>query len=243
CYTPLPEDNRGYLLTEVSARKIAQTVLKDFQKLFAGSEVDPLEVHIFRRGHPMYMSTPKLYTEVQPLVRHPMERVFFANTDSQGPESSTSEAIAAARRAVRSPLMTRAGIPAGPSGFNHSGTATTGRCVVTEQEQKKLRKARKRTLALWRKELPHYRAKVQELYSQGAGAVILAYMLDRFVDLNTALLDGSWDTFSDPDWITANKEREETAEWLAPLFKPDRKHRPVHLETISDMMRDSGYTP
>ena len=100
CYTPLPEDDRGYLLTEPSARKIAQTVLKDFQKLFPGSDVDPLEVHIYRRGHPMYMSTPKLYTDVQPLVRQSMERVFFANTDSQGPESSTSEAIAAARRVV-----------------------------------------------------------------------------------------------------------------------------------------------
>lgn len=100
CYTPLPEDDRGYLLTEPSARKIAQSVLKDFQKLLPGSDVDPVEVHIYRRGHPMYMSTPKLYTEVQPLVRQPMERVFFANTDSQGPESSTSEAITAARRVV-----------------------------------------------------------------------------------------------------------------------------------------------
>ena len=114
CYTPLPEDNRGYLLTEVSARKIAQTVLKDFQKLFPGSAIDPLEVHIFRRGHPMYMSTPKLYTEVQPLVRHPMERVFFANTDSQGPESSSSEAIAAARRAVNEVEHRLAGKPGMP---------------------------------------------------------------------------------------------------------------------------------
>lgn len=114
CYTPLPEDDRGYLLTEVSARKIAQTVLKDFQKLFPGSDVDPLEVHIYRRGHPMYMSTPKLYTDVQPLVRHPMERVFFANTDSQGPESSTSEAIAAAQRVVREVEHRLAGRPGNP---------------------------------------------------------------------------------------------------------------------------------
>jgi protoporphyrinogen oxidase len=114
CYTPLPEEDRGYLLTEPSARKIAQTVLQDFQKLFPGSDVDPVEVHIYRRGHPMYMSMPKLYTEVQPLVRHPMERVFFANTDSQGPESSTSEAIAAARRVVKEVehrLAGKTGIP------------------------------------------------------------------------------------------------------------------------------------
>ncbi|HZH49082.1 MAG TPA: hypothetical protein VFD86_04865, partial [Nitrospira sp.] len=104
----------GYLLTEPSARKIAENVLQDFQKLFAGSDIDPLEVHIYRRGHPMYKSTPKLFTEVQPIVRHPMERVFFANTDSQGPESSTSEAIVAARRVVKEVEHRLAGKPGLP---------------------------------------------------------------------------------------------------------------------------------
>ena len=49
----------------------------------------------------MYMVTPGNYTRVQPVARHPMERVFFANTDSEGPVSSTSTAILAVRRAVR----------------------------------------------------------------------------------------------------------------------------------------------
>ena len=90
CYTPLREEERGLLLTETSARQVAATVLRDFQKLFPGSNVDPLEVHLYRRGHPLYMSTPGLFTEVQPLVRQPMDRIFFANTDSEGPESTTS---------------------------------------------------------------------------------------------------------------------------------------------------------
>ena len=101
CYTPMKEDDRGYLLTEESTRKVATRVLHDFQKLFPGSNVDPVEVHIYRRGHPLYMSTPGLYTQTQPAVRHPMDRVFFANTDSEGPESTTSRAIAAAQRAVK----------------------------------------------------------------------------------------------------------------------------------------------
>jgi len=101
CYTPMKEEDRGYLLAESSTRKVAENVLRDFQKLFPGSNVDPVEVHIYRRGHPMYMSTPGLYTQVQPATREPMERVFFANTDSQGPESTTSNAIVAARRAVK----------------------------------------------------------------------------------------------------------------------------------------------
>lgn len=101
CYTPMKEEDRGYLLTESGARKIAGNVLRDFQKLMPSTNVDPLEVHIYRRGHPMYMATPGLFTQVQPIARRPMDRVFFANTDSQGPESTTNEAIVAARRAVK----------------------------------------------------------------------------------------------------------------------------------------------
>ena len=101
CYTPLHEQDRAMLLTETSARKVATNVLKDFQKLLPSTNVDPIEVHIFRRGHPMYMTTPGLFTKVQPLVRTPLDRVFFANTDSEGPVSSTTQAIAAARRVTQ----------------------------------------------------------------------------------------------------------------------------------------------
>jgi len=101
CYTPLREEDRRKLLTEEGARKVAVNVLTDFQKLLAATNVDPIEVHIFRRGHPMYMPTPGLYTKVQPILREPMDRVFFANTDSEGPYSSTTFAITAARRAVK----------------------------------------------------------------------------------------------------------------------------------------------
>ncbi len=111
CYTPMAEDDRGYLLTELSTRKVAARVLHDFQKLFPGSNVDPVEVHIYRRGHPMYMAAPKLFTEVQPLVRQPLDRIFFANTDSEGPVSSTGGAITAAQRAVTEVESRLAGKP------------------------------------------------------------------------------------------------------------------------------------
>jgi oxygen-dependent protoporphyrinogen oxidase len=101
CYTPLDEKDRVRLLTEQGAREIAGNVLRDFQNLLPGLSADPVEVHIYRRGHPLYMSTPGLFTEVLPLVRRRMERIFFANTDSEGPESTTAQAISAAERAVR----------------------------------------------------------------------------------------------------------------------------------------------
>lgn len=101
CQVPLREHERGLLLNREGAIKIAHQVLRDFQKLFPGSNVNPREVYIYSRGHPLFMSTPGLYTKVMPLVRQPMDRIFFANTDSEGPESTTGTAIKAAERSVR----------------------------------------------------------------------------------------------------------------------------------------------
>lgn len=121
CYTPMREEDRASLLTDTSACKIAFNVLKDFQKLFPGSNVDPVEVHIYRRGHPMFMATPGNYSQVLPLTRVPMERVFFANTDSEGPLSTTSTGILAARRAVKEFEARLAGAP----GEAHAAKSST----------------------------------------------------------------------------------------------------------------------
>src|SRR6185312_8136485 len=111
CYTPLVEEGRITLLTDSGAKRVAAKVLKDFQKLMPGTNVDPLEVHIYRRGHPMFMVTPGLYTQVQPVVRQPMDRIFFANTDSEGPVSTTSGGINAAQRTVKQVEARLAGKP------------------------------------------------------------------------------------------------------------------------------------
>jgi monoamine oxidase len=100
CYTPLAQSKRAELLTEDSCRKLAARVLRDFQKLFPKSDANPIEVHLYRRGHPMMVSAPGIYTQVLPVARRPMGRIFFANTDSEGPVSSTDGAITAAHRAV-----------------------------------------------------------------------------------------------------------------------------------------------
>ncbi len=100
CYTPLREHERATLLSEDGCRRLAYQVLRDFQKLMPGFDVDPVEVHLFRRGHPMFMSTPGTHTRVIPAARPPMERIFFANTDSEGPLSTADGAIKIARHAV-----------------------------------------------------------------------------------------------------------------------------------------------
>lgn len=111
CYTPLSEEDRGYLLTEGSTRKIAEAVVRDFQKVLPDSNVSPIEVHIYRRGHPLFVSAPKVFTEVIPAARQPFDRIFFANTDSEGPVSTTSGGIQAARRAAKEVESRLAGKP------------------------------------------------------------------------------------------------------------------------------------
>ena len=92
-YTPLRENQRSSLLSEDDAKSLAARVLADFQKLMPELTVDPVEVRIYRRGHPMFMATPGQYTKNRLAAAHPMDRVFFGNADSGGPESLTSESV------------------------------------------------------------------------------------------------------------------------------------------------------
>ncbi len=96
-YAPLRESQRRNLLAEVDCKTLAADVLKDFQSLLPELRVDPVEVHIYRRGHPMFMPIPGTFTKTIPAARVPMERIFFGNADSGGPESMASEAIRISR--------------------------------------------------------------------------------------------------------------------------------------------------
>jgi monoamine oxidase len=100
-YAPLAEVERKKLLKIDDCRQIAASVLRDFQKLLPEfAAVDPLEVHFYRRGHPMFIATPGTFTKTIPAASQPLERVFFANTDSIGPESEISGAVDSARKAA-----------------------------------------------------------------------------------------------------------------------------------------------
>jgi monoamine oxidase len=97
-YTPLREAQRSTLLQVDSCQRLATRVLADFRKLqpeFASAE--PIEVHLYRRGHPMFMPTPGTFTKVIPAANQPLDRIFFANTDSVGPVSEVSGAVEAAQ--------------------------------------------------------------------------------------------------------------------------------------------------
>ena len=97
-YTPLDEKDRKKLLTIEGCQKIAANVLQDFKKLLPEFNVDPIEIHMYRRGHPMFMATPGNYTKTIPAARKPLDRVYFANADSEGPESLAMGGVLAARK-------------------------------------------------------------------------------------------------------------------------------------------------
>jgi hypothetical protein len=92
-YTPLREAQRSTLLDINDCKTLAARVLSDFQKILPEFNVDPVEVRIYRRGHPMFMATPGQYTKNRIVAAQPMDRIYFGNSDSGGPESLTSEAV------------------------------------------------------------------------------------------------------------------------------------------------------
>jgi monoamine oxidase len=98
-YTPLPESQRSTLLQVRDCQQLATKVLDDFRKLQpAFHSAEPIEVHFYRRGHPMFLPTPGTFTKVIPAANQPLDRIYFANTDSIGPISELPSAVEAARR-------------------------------------------------------------------------------------------------------------------------------------------------
>ena len=110
-YTPLRENQRATLLDEKDCRSLAAHVLADFQKLMPEFNVDPVEVRLYRRGHPMFMAVPGQYTKNRLAAAHPMDRIFFGNSDSGGPESLTSEAVRLSKAGAEWTELVLAGKP------------------------------------------------------------------------------------------------------------------------------------
>jgi len=99
-YTPISELDRNNLLRIDGCRRLAANVLRDFHKLLPEFDAEPLEVHFYRRGHGIFLSTPGNATQVIPAANKPLDRIVFANTDSTGSESVIYGAVDAAKRAT-----------------------------------------------------------------------------------------------------------------------------------------------
>jgi hypothetical protein len=110
-YTPLREHQRFTLLDDNNCKALAARVLADFQKLIPEFNANPIEVRLYRRGHPMFMSVPGQLTRNRLDAAQPMDRIFFGNADSGGPESLTSESIRLSKAAAEWAALVLAGKP------------------------------------------------------------------------------------------------------------------------------------
>jgi len=108
-YTPLRESERSTLMQEEDCKRLAGKVLQDFQKALPEFNIDPVEIRIYRRGHPMMMAVPGQFTQNRFVASRPMERIFFANSDSGGPESLSTEAVRISQAAAEWANLTLAG--------------------------------------------------------------------------------------------------------------------------------------
>jgi protoporphyrinogen oxidase len=99
CYVPLADGEREALLDDDRCRELASAVVADLCAAWPGEKPEPVEVHLYRRGHAIHASAPGL-TRHQALARRPLGRIAFAHGDVGSLVASSSGAIRAARRAV-----------------------------------------------------------------------------------------------------------------------------------------------
>lgn len=124
-YSTLRESERELLLEEEDCREFAGKVLKDFQKALPEFKVDPIEIRLYRRGHAMMMAVPGQYTKNRMIASRPLDRVFFGNSDSGGPESLTTEAVRISQAAAEWAELVLAGKPGAADLAHKALTAVT----------------------------------------------------------------------------------------------------------------------
>ncbi|HLW79345.1 MAG TPA: hypothetical protein VKU44_07075, partial [Terriglobia bacterium] len=101
CYVPRPESERVQMLDDQYVLGFGERVVGLLDKWFPGARAQVEEVHIYRRGHPMFLAAPGVLTRLAPKIRQPFGNISFAHSDSQGGISEYSAALAAAERVSR----------------------------------------------------------------------------------------------------------------------------------------------
>ncbi len=124
-YSALREYQRSMLLAESGCRDFAAKVLHDFQKCLPEFNVDPIEIRLYRRGHAMMMAVPGQYTKNRMIASRPMDRIFFGNSDSGGPESLTMEAVRISHAGAEWANLVLAGKPGAADLAHKALTAVT----------------------------------------------------------------------------------------------------------------------
>jgi predicted NAD/FAD-dependent oxidoreductase len=103
-YAPRQEEHRKLLLKDEWVVAEAQAAAEELVGMFPGWADHLREVRMYRRGHPMPMSTPGAYTRVQPAASVDAPPIYFAHSDSSSDVSDLAygalNGIAAAKKAL-----------------------------------------------------------------------------------------------------------------------------------------------
>jgi monoamine oxidase len=103
-YAPMRENERADLLDDEETLARAERAVKEVLATLPGAEAHLAEVRVFRRGHPMPMALPGVYTKLQPLVRKDFAPVYFAHSDQAGEVSDLAFAVLAGLEAAKKAL-------------------------------------------------------------------------------------------------------------------------------------------
>jgi len=98
CYMPVKEKDRAKILRDDYCVQLGEQAVTLLDTWFPGSRQKAEEVHIFRRGHAMYVPAPGVATRIAPAIRKPFGNVFFGHSDSEGGITEYSTALRAATR-------------------------------------------------------------------------------------------------------------------------------------------------
>jgi len=109
CYVPRPESERVRVLSDEYALGFGERVVDLLNTWFPGSRAKVEEVHIYRRGHPMFLAAPGVLTRLAPKIRQPFGNIFMAHSDSQGGISEYAGALKAADLASREVISSLGG--------------------------------------------------------------------------------------------------------------------------------------
>jgi protoporphyrinogen oxidase len=104
-YAPRPETERRDILKDDKVLAMAQAAAGELTDLFPAWADHLQEVRIYRRGHPMPMSSPGYFTQLQPLARRDLAPIYFGHSDAMGEVSDFLYAawsgITAAQKAAK----------------------------------------------------------------------------------------------------------------------------------------------
>ena len=98
CYIPRPEMERVRFLDDDYVMGFGNTAVDELNTWFPGAREKVEEVHLYRRGHPMFLSAPGVTTRLAPVIRRPFGNILFAHSDSEGNVSTYESALTASLR-------------------------------------------------------------------------------------------------------------------------------------------------